>query len=739
MAEGIVVEGKSLEELEREITCGICQEHYTEPKALPCLHYYCKQCILRLALRTGTGKPFSCPECRCEATLPEGGVDELKTAFFVNRLKTTVSTMERTHGKVEAKCELCSDSGDKAEAFCRQCAMFICKECIKSHKRMKPFVTHDVASLEDLKLGRSKPIVMKEPPTKKCLDHDEPLNIYCYDCCTLICRDCTVKDHREHNFEFCKKAAPTTKTKLLEELKPLKEQSVDFSQAMKEIQTIKNKVEAQGDSVANTIQTSFKELCDILDKREKELLNDCGRVVREKVEKLSLQEKNWSLASVEIHSIVDYTEQCVRHCTDNEVMSMHAEIRRRIKREIDERSKSGRSLEPVEEADMGVEVRCAEALQQLCQTQANIIQLPIDPAKCTVSMEVDIIPEVNKLCGATLAVRLTNNQLTNRNCEITSQIKSLYNGGITDCRVSSAGSGQYSMKYTPTIRGRHELTVSVDGQQVAGNPFPAFVSIPPIQLGKPVKVWNDLYFPVGITVNSSREILFTEHNRNIIKLTHDKQVKTIVVQKELQDMCGITVDCEDNIYCTSIDTSKTLRSDRDGGNVQVREVKQVNGHGYYDVAVIGDEVMMCGANCRGTIVVFDKELNYLRHIEQNLAGVLTGIASDNYGNVYTTDYNNKCIRVFSNDGVLLRSFSCDENGVKKLSGPWGICVSGQYVYVVNHTSDSVSVFTTDGVYVSSFGQHGHKEGEFNSPCFLCVDQDGFLYVADTQNSRVQCF
>ena len=739
MAEGIVIEGKSLEELEREITCGICQEHYTEPKALHCLHYYCKQCVLRLVHRTGTGKPFSCPECRCEATLPEGGVDELKTAFFVNRLMTTISTMERAHGKVEAKCELCSDSGDKAEAFCRQCAMFICKECIKQHTRMKSFVTHDIASPEDLKQGRSKPIVIKEPPTKKCLDHDEPLNIYCYDCCTLICRDCTVKDHKEHNFEFCKKAAPTTKKKLLEELKPLKEQSVNFSHAVKEIQTIKNKVEEQGDSVANTIQTSFKELRDILDKREKELLNDCGRVVREKVEKLSLQEKDLSLANAEVHSIMDYTEQCVRHCTDNEVMSMHAEIRNRIERERDECSKSGTSLEPVEEADIGVVVRCAEALQQLCQIQANIIQLTIDSAKCTVTMEVDNIPEVNKLCGATLAVRLTNTQLTNRNCEITSQIKSLYNGVITDCKVSSAGSGQYSMKYTPSVHGRHELTVSVDGQQVAGSPFPVLVSIHPTQLGKPVKVWNDLYYPVGITVNSSREILFTEFRRNIIKITPDKQVKTLVVQQELQEIWNITVDCEDNIYCNCGATSKILRSDRDGGNVQVKEVKQVNGCGYSDVAVIGDELMMCEAHCTGTIVVFDKELNYLRHIEQKRAGGLGGIASDNYGNVYTTDINNDCIQVFSNDGVPLRSFGCDENGVKKLSNPWGICVSGQYVYVVNYNSQSVSVFTTDGVYVSSFGQCGHKEGEFDSPLYLCVDQDGFIYVTDIQNCRVQCF
>ena len=50
------------------------------------------------------------------------------------------------------------------------------------------------------------------------------------------------------------------------------------------------------------------------------------------MEKLSLQEKNLSLASAGVLSVVDYTEQCVRGCTDNEVMSMHAEIRRRIAR-----------------------------------------------------------------------------------------------------------------------------------------------------------------------------------------------------------------------------------------------------------------------------------------------------------------------------------------------------------------------------------------------------------------------
>ena len=61
----------------------------------------------------------------------------------------------------------------------------------------------------------------------------------------------------------------------------------------------------------------------------------------------------------------------MRHCTDNEVMSMHAEIRRRIEREIGEHGKSRRSLDPVEEADMRVEVTCAETPQDTGQHQST--------------------------------------------------------------------------------------------------------------------------------------------------------------------------------------------------------------------------------------------------------------------------------------------------------------------------------------------------------------------------------
>ena len=155
--------------------------------------------------------------------------------------------------------------------------------------------------------------------------------------------------------------------------------------------------------------------------------------------------------------------------------------------------------------------------------------------------------------------------------------------------------------------------------------------------------------------------------------------------------------------------------------------------GHLCVAVVGDEVMLCGKN--GNINVYSKELEYLRQI----AGTCIGISSDEHGNLYVCDSKNSCITIFNKEGQFLRSFDSDRNGVKKLNKPQGVCVSGQYLYVSNWEGCNISVFTTQGQYVTSFGQKGKVEGEFNQPLGMCVDRDGFLYVCDFSNCRVQVF
>ena len=741
MAEGGALERKSLEQLEKEIICAVCQEHYTEPKILPCLHYYCKKCVHALVLRTGSKTPFSCPECREETTLPKGGVDQLKTAFFVNRFKSNFSVLQRVHGKVEVMCEECTKSGDKAEAFCRQCAVFICRECARQHKRMKSFSSHEVVSLEDLKQGRAREVATKEPPTKKCDVHEEPLIIFCSDCNSLICRDCTVKTHKDHEFEFSTVAAPDIKIKLLDHLSPLRSAVNSLSSAVGDIQNTKQEVEAQGKSVADTIHTSFAQLQLVLQQRKQQLLHEASSRVQEKIDKLSAQEKKLTLANAQVQSVIDYTERFVSECSANEVMNMQTEIRRRIEREVEEYSKSEESLEPVEEADTGVEVVCVEDLQRLCQTKANITRLAVDPAKCTVRGEGRETAEVDKTAEVTLTTKLTNNETPRSSVAVVSELKCLRDGSVVKCTVDQSDPGEYNIKYTPTVRGRHELSVSVDGQQVEGSPFSVSVSISPTQLGKPVKVWTGLSYPCGITINSEGEVIVCEWEGDIIKL--DKEGKKHVIVEHsattLSRLSDVATDKEDNIYCTDLITNKVLRCDKNGRNVRVYEVQQVEGPGHWGVAVVGDEVMLCKYGSKGTIMIYNRELEYVRRIVHEDMGQFLKLSSDSHSNLYITDNSKSMIRVFSNDGVLLRSLGCDDNGMNRLNYPHGVCVSGQYVYVSNYGGHNVLVFTTAGHYVTSFGQKGREEGEFDCPRGICIDQHAIVYVCDFCNSRVQCF
>ena len=731
---------KSVEDLEKEITCAICQEHYTEPKVLSCLHYYCKQCVYRLALRTGLDKPFSCPECRKDTTLPQGGVDNLPTAFFVNRLEELHSKMERAHGKVDAKCELCS--GDKAEAFCRQCAQFICEECIKAHQRMKKsFPGHKVVTFDELKKGGAKEIVTQESPLQTCTKHDEPMKIYCFDCSCLICRDCTVKDHRDHSHEFIKVSAPETKKKLIQQLEPLKEVHANLSHAVEEIQTTKSEIEAQGDSVANEIVNSFEKLHTIIENHKQELLKEAAMKVTEKLERLSVQAKSLSTDCAVVQSVIEYTEQSIEHSAEDEIMCMHTELESRIDHEVKEYRKEGRSLDPVEEVDVGVEVSCAEDLKQLCQTKAKITQLPIDPEQCVLSGEGMEMAEINKETRLFLKTKLRD---TRRKYTITCHLKSLVDGSIVKCNVDLIHGNEYHIQYTPTLRGRHELIVSVNGQEVAGSSFPVFVSIPPTQLGKPVRVINTggEKKPWDVVVNSVGEMIVIGSNQIDVFDKEGTRLKSVSGSDyNIRHPRGVAIDSTDCVYLAQHKEHRIVKLSKDMKLLKTYSSKQpcyLRG-----MAVVGDEVMVCDDrnNC---IHVYTTELDYVRQIgsrgkDPGKFDGIRNISSDEHSNLYVSERYNSCIQVFSNGGEFLRSFGCDENGVNKLNVPCGVCVAGQYVYVVNRYNHNVSVFTTEGVYVTSFGQKGSNEGDLKFPWGVCVDRDGFVYVCDHDNVRIQVF
>ena len=711
--------------VEDEITCPVCQDHFLEPKILPCCHYYCKQCIQKLAMRAGANQPFPCPECRRDTLLPQNDPNQLPTAFFVNRMKELHTKMEKAHGKVEALCEQCS--GGKATAFCRHCTEFICEECVKIHQKIKAFAGHKVTSLEELKKGESKEILIKKPPPPTCKDHDEQMKIYCFDCNRLICRDCIVFEHKEHKCDFVKKAAPKTKEKLTENLAPLKEIQVSLQGATQTVKSTKSDVEAQGASVANTIERSFDKLHQIIEQRKRELLEKAASVTKGKLDRLSVQEKGFEMASGTVQSLVDFVELNIENATEEELMSIHMQVLNRISEETRKYQCSSAELEPVEKANTVVEVGCADELKKMCLEKTSLLEFSIEGSGMKEA-------ECSKPAHATMVYRSMNPT------SIESKLVSVRDGSVTPVKMQQKQRGVYEIEFVPKVRGRHKLEITANGLPVPGSPYPVFVKFSPTQLGKPVKVIGGMNKPIDIAINSAGEVLVAEQHGDVVVL--DKSGKKLYniakAQYHFKELQGIAVDKDDNIYLIDQGNNKLFKFNQNHELVKVtgqgQELKQFNP---YRVCVCGEQVII-GSRIPPYLYIFRTNLELDRKIDLERARVrdVIGIASDENMNWFICDYNNGGVHVLSlkGQGELLYSF-----GKEQLCNPHSICVSGGLVYISVWKGHQVFVFSKEGKLVTSFGGFGGKEGQFMLPSGLVFDVDGFLYVGDYIKNRLQLF
>jgi tripartite motif-containing protein 2/3/tripartite motif-containing protein 71 len=275
----------------------------------------------------------------------------------------------------------------------------------------------------------------------------------------------------------------------------------------------------------------------------------------------------------------------------------------------------------------------------------------------------------------------------------------------------------------------------VNGQAVAGSPFPVFVSIHPTLLGKPVRVITGVKPPRDVAVTPTGNILVTESGGVSLFDENGKKLRNIDTSKNIANPRGVTVASTDGCIYICGET-KIIKLGPDFK--LVGEFTGQGGSDYQYVAVVGDEVMVSD-NGNKVVMVYTKYLEYVRQVGSHGEGPgqflsIRGVSSDGH-NLYVSEVRRGCVHVFSS-GEYLHSFGQSGDGVKKLSGPIGVCVVGQYVYVASHYGHRVSVFTTEGEHVTSFGECGISEGNFIYPRGVCVDKDGFVYVCDSNTVQI---
>ena len=197
------------------------------------------------------------------------------------------------------------------------------------------------------------------------------------------------------------------------------------------------------------------------------------------------------------------------------------------------------------------------------------------------------------------------------------------------------------------------------------------------------------------------------------------------------------------------DTAK-LGSGRFEYEVEVGWEKLPDGVGWREVAgVITDEDDNVYAFSRGDnpVVVFDKDGNFLRTWGDGLFVRAHGISRGPNGTFYCADDGDHTIRQCSPDGETLMTIGIPGEPAPMFSGkPFNRCThvavdpeNGDLFISDGYGNSRVHKYSADGERIMSWGSPGVDPGQFNIAHNIAADQDGFVYVCDRENHRIQIF
>ncbi len=117
-----------------------------------------------------------------------------------------------------------------------------------------------------------------------------------------------------------------------------------------------------------------------------------------------------------------------------------------------------------------------------------------------------------------------------------------------------------------------------------------------------------------------------------------------------------------------------------------------------------------------------------------------GIAVDEDGVIYVSDYQLHRIQVFKADGTFVRKWGSQGSGINQFQHPRGLDIGPDgNLYVCDWGNNRICVYQPDGTFVRSWGSYGSGEGQFNHPYRISVSPAGQVFVVDFSNRRVEVF
>ena len=741
MAEQVSTPSVALDKLKEQLTCPVCLSQFDSPKTLPCLHSFCLKCIQQLPVDLEKGKHvISCPTCRKTSQVPDKGPAGLHTAFVINSFIEIEEQLKKISVSGEQiSCDNCSE-GD-ATSYCKQCAIGFCESCLDYHNKLKAHAAHQIMGIKDVVAIASQLLPVKEEAIMNCTDHNKPLEIFCETCQELICPNCTIRHHKYHNYDVVSDTFPKHQQDIKKVLEVVVKKMLAVQDALTVITKREEDVTKQRDDRIKEIRLQVQHIVELVTQTGEQLEGEVTRVAKGKLQLLGQQKEGAELALAQLKSCKEFVEKGLEVGSQQQILSEKKSMIEGM--EVVSTQINLDMFQPVEEANITFTGRNCKKLVESCKNIGEV-----DSFSFADYHNVEVCCSTSSMAGRkvtatlNLQTKLGSPYKIPPSLPLTCHVISSDTSQAIVCDIKETEVGKYSVSFTPSARGKHQLKIQVGG--IDGCSFLLNVVPSPEMRGKPVKIIPGFSMPWGVAVDKKEQLLVAEFNNHCITV-YDKEGKKVrsfgTEEGQFTRPRGVAVTNDGHILVT--DEHRLQKLTPEGRCVMsVGSSKAGNGPLQFSTPIgiavhPTTEQIYVADNFNHHIQVINGDFTYSHSIGSERMSYPHGVALDGVGNVLVANMGKNCIDVFTSDGKHLRRFGSRGFGDGRLNSPSLITIdTHNMVYVAESNNHRISVFTTDGVFIRHIGHQGSGEGEFNGPYGITVDNLGNLYVSNLNNGRV---
>ena len=214
---------------------------------------------------------------------------------------------------------------------------------------------------------------------------------------------------------------------------------------------------------------------------------------------------------------------------------------------------------------------------------------------------------------------------------------------------------------------------------------------------------NQFSYPFGLAVDGSGNVYVADAGNNRVQKWAQDATEGVTIASGLNDARGVAVDASGNVYVA------------DTYNNQVQK------------CVVSGTTWTCSTFAGGIDAGSTADL----FLQPN------GVAVDASGNVYVADTGNSRLQKWAQDATEGATFA------SALAGPRGVAVDASgNVYVADSDNNRIRKCVptrraSSCSTVAGGNAQGSDANQFSNPFGVAVDGLGNVYVADTDNNRVQ--